>query len=373
MIIKSRNLLSISSPKSYLSNSEVAGTNVFRIRNTSGFGSSYAIQIGETGNEQTEVLLLSGNPGGTVGTTTANSTYEHPADTPIYAIKWNQVVFESSTTGTSGVASPLAGGTVTYQADHEYTQFDDVNGTTTHAWRTFFRNSALSVNSTESDWITSSGFSFYSLANMRQRAKDKLWDAGYIKDDLTIDSWFNELKDDWVTSLTVLNESYALGTANVAFGTNGLGTIITADFTQTKQFWVTYDGITDFKSTKISLSDVSPHAVYNSTLPRHAWRGDSVFEMLPAESGGTAKIVFARFGTTMVNDTDELPLPLRPYTKAFVNYALAQALFKDDKDQKYALKMQEVAQDKQMFLSQLGGRDNSGPKTIHIVEPISAE
>ena len=75
MIIRSRNLLAINSPKSYLSNSEVAGTTVFRIRNTSGFGSSYAVQIGETGEEQTEVLILSGSPGGTVGTTTVPSLY----------------------------------------------------------------------------------------------------------------------------------------------------------------------------------------------------------------------------------------------------------------------------------------------------------
>lgn len=374
MIVKTRNLLAVSSPKSYLSNNESAGTNIFRIRNTAGFGSSWAIQIGETGAEQTEVLLLSGSPGGTIGTSTANSTYEHSADTPIYAIKYDQIVFEVSLTGTAGTAAPLTNGTITYQADSEFTQFDDTAGSTTYAYRTFFRNSALAVNSTESDWITPAGFSFYSLANMRQRAKDKLWDAGYIKDDLTIDNWLNEIKDEFVTTLTTLNESYAIGTSQTAFdGTSGYGTITTADFTQAKQFWVTYDGVDDFESTRIDLSEIKPNAVYNSTLPRHAWRGDTVFQVLPVESGGTAKITFYRFGSILVEDTDELPLPLRPYTKAFVNYALAQALFKDGKTNEYALKIQEVERDKQMFISQLGDRDRSGPNTIRFVEAVSSD
>jgi len=167
MIIRAQNTLGEDSPKTYLMNTEVAGTTIFRLRNTNGFGSSWGVQIGNTGEEQTEVLILSGNPGaGTLGTTTAASRFEHPSDTPVYAIKYNQVVFERSTDGTTGTAAPMTDGTITYQADSLFTLFDDTSGSSTYGYRTYFRNSVLGVNTTESDWWTSAGLSFYSLGKL---------------------------------------------------------------------------------------------------------------------------------------------------------------------------------------------------------------
>src|SRR3990167_2136808 len=106
MIIRNPNTLHQNSPKTFLMNTEVAGTTVFRLRNITGFGSSWAVQIGEVGEEQTEILILGGgNPPaiGTLGTTTAASTFEHPADTPVYGIKYNQVVFQLPTTLLFGI------------------------------------------------------------------------------------------------------------------------------------------------------------------------------------------------------------------------------------------------------------------------------
>src|SRR3990167_11552438 len=107
MIIRADNLLHLNAPKTYLSNAEVSGTNILRWKNPSGFQLSWAVQVGEVGQEQTEVVVLStGNPsGGTAGTITTNSLYEHRADTPIYAIKSNQVVLERNTGGTTGGTS----------------------------------------------------------------------------------------------------------------------------------------------------------------------------------------------------------------------------------------------------------------------------
>jgi hypothetical protein len=64
------------------------------------------------------------------------------------------------------VAAPIANGTINIQPDSQYTIFDDTTGTTTDAWKTYYRSSALSVITTESDWITSGGYSFYSLAKI---------------------------------------------------------------------------------------------------------------------------------------------------------------------------------------------------------------
>ena len=59
---------------------------------------------------------------------------------------------------------------------------------------------------------------------------------------------------------------------------------------------------------------------FNSTRPFHNWMGDTIFQVKPEESGGTARIAFYRLGTTMVNDTDELPNYMRGYTDGFVEY-----------------------------------------------------
>ncbi|WP_460996725.1 hypothetical protein, partial [Staphylococcus aureus] len=72
----------------------------------------------------------------------------------------------------------------------------------------------LVVNSTESDWITSAGFSFYSLGALRQRAKDKLVNASFITDDSLFNDWANEWKDEMANAVIAVNEDYSMGTVD---------------------------------------------------------------------------------------------------------------------------------------------------------------
>lgn len=373
-IIRSTNNLHEKAPKTFLSFTESAGTNVLRWQNPSGFGASWGIQVGEAGQEQTEVVVLgTSTPAGTAGTLTANTLYEHPANTPIYGIRFDQVVFEKSTSGTAGTATPITGGTTTYQADSDYTIYDDTSGASTDAYRTFFRSSGLSENSTESDWQTFGGPSFYSLAYLRERIKSKLFNADFIGPDSVIDDWINEYKDEMTNEVIQTNEDYALGTAEVSFGTDGLGTITTADFNQTRRVWVTYNGQDKFASQKKNINDFLPTEVFNSTQPQHYYLGDNVIGIKPAGNGGTADIIFYRFGTIMVNDTDELPLSMRPYTKGFVDYGVAQAKYKDNKMTAYRDKMSEASNVKEQFLRNVAPRDKSGPTIINIVESLTGE
>ena len=374
MIIKNTNSLAIDTPRTYLTNLEAAGTNVIRWKNPNGFFASWAIQIGDLNEEQTEVILLGAStPAGTAGTLAASTLYEHPADTPVYAIKYNQVVFERSTTGTVGTATPMTDGTVTYQADHSYTIFDDTTGSQTYSYRTRFRNSVLAVTTSQSDWLTPSGFDFYSLARIRERIKRKLWDATFITDDTIIDDWINEWKDEMSNAVIALNEDYAIGTVDIAFGTAGLGTITTTDFSQIRRIDITYNGQDFYFSTKQNVNDYDPNQVFSSVHPYHNWMGDTVFQVKPPESGGTARIAFYRFGTTMVNDTDVLPLPMRSYTKSFVDYGLSQAYLKDEKLDHYDRTITLAHGAKNDFITKLTPRDQSGPSMVDIVEAIDAQ
>ena len=373
MILKTKNDLIISAPKTYLTNDEVAGTTVIRWRNPSGFGSSWAVQIGETGEEKSKVYVLNGAAGATQGTLTGTTHFAYSADSPIYATKWDQIVFERSTIGTVGTATPMTNGTVTIQADHEFTQFDDTSGSSTYAYRTYFRSSGLAVNSTESDWITPSGFTFYSLAGMRQRVRDKLWDSNFIKDDLVIDNWINEWRDQMVNSLISVNEDYAIGTVNVAFDTAGLGTVTTTDFKQPKRIEVTYNGSDYFLSTKRDLNTYFPNETVNSAHPYHNWEGNTVLKVMPSTEAGTAKIWYYKTGTPMVNDTDELDLPIRSYTDSFVNYALGMAYQKDGKANEAQNKLNEANNQKNMFVVQSTPRDKSSQTFVQIQEVTSGD
>jgi hypothetical protein len=330
--------------------------------------------LGETGEEQSEIVLLgtgaisAGTSGSLVGTT----MYEHPTDTPIYALKYNQVVFEVSTTGTSGSASPITDGTITYQADNSFTSFDHTSGSASYAYRTYFRNSVLNVTTTESDWLTSAGYSQYSLAKLRQRIKDKLWDPTFITDDSIIDDWINEYREQMVNEVINVNEDYTLGTIEVALGTGGLGTITTGDFVSPRRVWITTNGQDWYQSTKMGVNDFNNDQQFSSVHPYHYWQGDNIIGVKPCE-GGTAQIVFYRFGTVLVNDTDELPLPMRSFTTGFVEYGLGNALFKDGKTTESDRKFGMANSAKKDFVNKIVPRDKTGPTQIDIVEPTQGD
>lgn len=266
----------------------------------------------------------------------------------------------------------MTGGTITIQPDQFFTQFDDTTGLATYAYRTYFRSSGLAANSTESDWITPQGFTFYSLAKIRERIKDKLWNSDFV-DDLTIDNWINEWKDEMTNSVVSVNEDYAIGTVGIAFGTSGYGTITTADFKQPKRIEVTYDGLAWFLSTKRSLNEYYPSEVVNSAHPYHNWEGDNVIHVMPSDQAGTAKVWYYKTGTPMVNDTDELPFPMRAYTKSFVDYALGLALQKDNKSPQSQTFLASANVQKVAFTQQLAPRDKTGNTMVRLDEVVSGD
>lgn len=329
----------------------------------------WAVQIGEVGQELTEVVSGTAPNVGTLNVAATN--YAHPADSPIYFIKYNQVVFEKSTAGTAGTATPITDGTITYQADSNFTIFDDTAGASTHAYRVYFRNSVGGGTTSESDWLTPAGATFYSLQALRDRIKEKLWSANYLTNSM-LNNWINEWKDQMSNAVILVNEDYAMGTVDIGFGTSGLGTVTTGDFNQIRRLEVTYNGNDFYLSTKQQAKDGLPNQTYVSTHPYHNWRGDTIFQIKPAENGGTARISFYRFGTTMVNDTDELPLPMRSFTHTFTEYGKLLAQYKDSKSSQQDIdnfSSREIPK----FVTYIVPRDKSSATMIDIVESLGVD
>lgn len=375
MLIQTLNNQTINTPKTYLSSNVTAGTSVIPVRAISPFQASWAVQIGETGEQQTEVVLLSSNtPSGTIGTLTANTVFDHSSDTPLYGIKYDQLVFERSTIGTLGTATPLSNGTINLQVTGTMTYFDDTSGSTGYAYKTYYRNSALAVNSSESDWITTAGFPFYSKAKIRQRIKGKLVSAGYIDgiriDDSAIDDWINEWLEVMTNAAIDVNEDYSMGTMEVAFASGSQYGIITAqDFKQPKRVWYS-DGSGTWQATKMDSNSFSPNKTFTNTFPYFFFQGDSIIGRQPFDASGTFSIEYYKLSPVLVEDTDQLPVSMWGYTKSFVDYGHSQALFKDSKPDEAAIKLQEAAALLQRFRTELAPRSKTGATYIEIVEEV---
>lgn len=363
----------------YLTVAANAGTSVLNVKNISSFNASWGAQIGQTGEVQSEIVLLStGTPSGTIGTLTANTKFDHPVDTPIFPVKYDQLVFSRSVTGTSGTATPLANGTIPIMVNGTTTFFDDTTSATGYAYQTWFYNSVTTGSSSVSSWITTSGLPFYSLGKMRQRVKDRLVSSGYISgisvDDGMIGDWLNEMLELTQSAAIDTDQDFLTGTTQIAYATGQeLGTITATDFKQTKRVWFS-DASGTYISTKMDSNTFSPNKTYSTTYPYHYFQGDSVIGRKPSDQGpGTLQINYYQLPTYLVNDSDVLPVSMQNYTKMFVDYAMAEALLKDQKTAESQMKMGEAMQMLATFKKEITPRDKSGPTYISIVEDVASD
>jgi len=370
MIIKQPNPSTQGLTKTYLSTTTSAGT-AFPVKNIAGFSPSWAIQLGETGEEQAEILILgTATPSGTALNTVGTSLFSHSTDTPVYPIKFDKVIFEVSTVGTSGTAAALTNGTVSLQADSIYTQFDDTSGSASYAYKTKFFNSVSLQESEESDWILPAGPSQYSLYKMRQRVRDKLFNSGVVED-YQINDWINEWKDEMTNTAIKVNKDYACGTTQVVFNANQeSGTITNSDFKTIRRIWWVSGGGT-YPMQRIDQIDYRPEEIFTETRPAFYYQGDNTIGHRPFDVAGTCQIVYYKLNTNLENDLDELPVPMRGYSKSFVDYALYNALMKDKQEANADRYHTSAETAKQNFLNEITPRHENSPEYVKTVDPIS--
>lgn len=362
--------------QTYLSGTIGAGATTAPVKNISGFNSQWAVQIGQTGEETAEVLVLSGAPSGTIlpfGASAGNPggtvKFAHSLDTPIYQVHYDQLVLFRSTAGTVGPFSAYA--TVSIQPDNQYTQYDDTTGLSTYAYYAQYYNSVTGDLSGTSSIFLPGGPTYYSLAKLRQRIKDKLYSAGYIRDDSLITDWVNEYYEDMTNAAIKVNQGYLMGTAAYSFGTAGLGTITDSFFKQAIKAEVTYDGQFYIPSAEIPFYDFSEDDYFSPSSPKHTWTGENTFEILPHNQAGTVKFTYSKRFTPLVNDSDELTQTLKAYTTACVEYCLSVAYGLDQKDAESQQHYQMYQQMKASFISDVTPRDLTSIKTISLQEGIS--
>lgn len=351
------------------SNASALGTTLL-VRNINPFYADHAVQLGKTGESQSEILVVSGTPAGGTVNLYSGLRYDHSTDTPVFDIHYDQLIFKRSTAGTLGTATGI--GTVTITPNSDFTEFDDTTGIATYAYKTQFKNSVTGDLSSESDWFVPGGPTFYSLQSLRTRAKTALFNASYIKDDEIINDWINEWVEQMTNSAIKINQGYSIGTASYAFGTTGLGTVTAWDFKTPNKLEVSYDGVAYSNSSEIPLNRVDYGDRYSFNSPRHAWEGDTVFRVMPYGLG-TARITYSKLPTRLMDDVDELPLSLRSYTTSCIEYVLYRA-FDNDQKRDYATDhYQKFAKLQNDFIREITPRDATGPKYIDLAEQLSGD
>lgn len=356
---------------SYLASNVSAGGTALFLRNTTSFTNQYAQQIGKTGQEQTEIILGGVPSGTTVPLASGTLKFDHPLDTPVYQIVFDKVIIKRSTAGTAGTATALA--TASLTPDAPFTTYDDTSGAASYAYKVQYLNSLTNGTSSESDWIIPGGNSFYSLSRIRERVKNGLFSAEYIKSDDVVDEWINEWLEEMNTAAVKVNRDYLLGTVSVAFGTAGLGTITSEDFMYARKVEITYDaGINYVNSTFIPINQYAESDTFGGVAPRHSWQGDNVFRILPAGSGGTARITYSKGEPLLTDETDELPFPMRRYSRSFVYYGKHLAYQNDEKESLALAEYNKAQKVKNDFINEITPRDNTGPQVIDLVEGLGA-
>lgn len=373
MLIKAINSLDKKAPYSNTTVDINAGTTI-PVKNISQYYASWAVQIGNTGEEKSEVRVLdSATPSGTAINLTSALSFDHPADTPVYAIKFDKIIFKRSTSGTAGTATAMSSGTVSIAPDFKYTIFDDTTGASSYAYKAQFYNSVTGEISQESDWLTSSGYTFYSKFNLRESIKNDLFSAKFVKDDTVIDGWANGWLSIMNNAAVEVNQDYNIGTVDIAFGTNGLGTITSADFKDIRKIDITTDGVNYFRAAKTSPIEVMPDDIFNATNPYFYMRGDSVIVVKNGGVAGTISMDYYKLNTILTADTDELPVVMRGYVQSFIDYGLSRAYYLDQKVALGDRFMSMAEQGKQNFILEISPRTKTGPRYIQLVESISGD
>lgn len=355
---------------SFLSTNLVTGGTTVPVKNINSFTNQWAVQLGRTGEEQSEILTISGAPSGTALNTAGTVRFAHPIDTPIYQIHYDSVIFLRSTTGTTGTASALA--TVSIKPDSFYTEYNDSTGATTYAYQSQYYNSVSGDLSGTSPWFIPGGPTFYSLQKLRERAKHDLFSSNYIRDDMTIHDWINEWVEFMTNSALKVNQGYALGTAAYAYGTAGIGTVTEPLFKYAAKIEVG-DGTNLTRSTEIPVNQFSRGDFFNALSPRHAWIGDTTFQILPYGNAGTAYMTLGQLSTQLVEDTDELPQFLKPYTTGCIEYVLYKAYDLDQKDTVADKHYAKVLNAKRDFINEITPRDQTGVKMIDMVDSLTGD
>lgn len=194
MIITAFNPTTDQLEKTYLSNATSAGVTVLTVKNADRFIANDRIQIGETGREKTEIVTVVSVTSTTI--TIGATTFSHDATDPIYRLRYDQVKFYRSTSGSNGTYSLLS--TVALDVDNAelITVYDDVVGLSTYYYEISYYHSISTLESSKSDPVPGQGYARKTVGFLVDEFLREVSDTTEILTDRTeIIGWLNECSE----------------------------------------------------------------------------------------------------------------------------------------------------------------------------------
>jgi hypothetical protein len=159
--------------KSNLNIDAVTGEDTIDVYSTSQFAINQILIIGDIGNEGTELILThasTGPSGNTVTLVTALSK-DHPKDSPVYIVPFDQIEFSRATTLTG--SKSVLGSLLTIDPEKETMLYDEVVNSTGYYF-VRFKNSLTGIYSDYSDGVPFAGLTENTVGYAINTAMDEL-------------------------------------------------------------------------------------------------------------------------------------------------------------------------------------------------------
>lgn len=179
------------------------GASSLTVKNADRVAYNNILLLGGMGYETSEVISVN-----TSGLTTTNiplvgtTKFAHAADDPIYVLRYDKVLFYSSTTVT-GTKTLISTQTIDVDNADKKTYYDDLSGTSGTYYWTKFQNSYTLEETAYSSPIRASGPDQHSISQVISVAIDRLSDPGYTL--ITPDGYLalaQEVNDDLISQTT---------------------------------------------------------------------------------------------------------------------------------------------------------------------------
>lgn len=181
----------------YLSLAVQPGTASITVKNNEEFALNDRILLGAMGTETAEIVSVTGAVTPGTALTIGPTIFGHNPDDPVTRLRYDQVKFYRSTTGTTGTYTLLT--TVAMDVDNadSITVYDDTVGLATYFYKVSYYNSVSTLESTQSDAIPGSGY----LRNTVGFLYDEFTRETSEQDNVLIDpteflGWMNEVGDE---------------------------------------------------------------------------------------------------------------------------------------------------------------------------------
>lgn len=176
------------------------GATSLAVKNSNRFAYNNILLIGAMGSETAEVVSV-----GTTGLTTSSvplsapTQFAHTADEPVFVLRYDKVLFYSSTT-VSGTKTLLDTQTIDVDNATEKTSYDDANGTAGTYYWTKLKNSFTLEETDYSDYVVAAGPARNSIGKVIGTVVSRIKDPGYSV--LTVDDYLDlaqEVNDDLIS------------------------------------------------------------------------------------------------------------------------------------------------------------------------------